>query len=58
MLEEDQTKNLRTELQKACAACPLGARARVKPEDEGSFPWYKYEGSSFTTFTGLPSETS
>jgi hypothetical protein len=50
--------NLRTERQKACAACGLGTRTLVKPEPEGSFPWYKYEGSSFTTSAGLPSETS
>ncbi|MGA9155317.1 MAG: site-specific integrase [Candidatus Sulfotelmatobacter sp.] len=36
--------NLRTEWQKACAACGLGTRTLVKPEDEDSFPWYKYEG--------------
>lgn len=28
----------------ACAACGLGRRTLVKPEDEVSFPWYKYEG--------------
>jgi integrase len=36
--------NLRTEWQKACAACGLGTRTLVKPEDEDSFPWYKYDG--------------
>jgi hypothetical protein len=36
--------NLRTEWQKACAACGMGTRTLVKPEDEGSLPWYKYEG--------------
>ena len=29
---------------KACAACGLGTRTLVKPEDEDSYPWYKYEG--------------
>jgi len=36
--------NLRTEWQKACAACGLGTRTLVKPEDEDSYQWYKYEG--------------
>jgi integrase len=36
--------NLRTEWQKACAACGLGTRTLVKPEDEDRYPWYKYEG--------------
>jgi integrase len=34
--------NLRTEWQKACAACGLGTRTLVEPED--GYPWYKYEG--------------
>jgi len=36
--------NLRTEWQKACAACGLGTRTLVEPEDEDRYPWYKYEG--------------
>lgn len=36
--------NLRVEWQKACAACGLGTRTLVKPEDEDSYQWYKYEG--------------
>jgi integrase len=28
----------------ACAACGLGTRTLVKPEDEDSYQWYKYEG--------------
>jgi integrase len=34
--------NLRTEWQKACAACGLGTRTLV--ESEEGYPWYKYEG--------------
>jgi integrase len=34
--------NLRTEWHKACAACGLGTRTLVEPED--GYPWYKYEG--------------
>jgi integrase len=37
-------KNLRMEWQKACAACGLGTRTLVEPEDEDAYPWYKYEG--------------
>jgi integrase len=36
--------NLRTEWQKACAACGLGTRTLIEPEDEGAFKWYKYTG--------------
>ena len=36
--------NLRVEWQKACAACGQGTRTLVEPEDEDSWPWYKYEG--------------
>jgi integrase len=50
MLKETEPKhgkvfsatNLRTEWQKACAACGLGTRTLVEPED--GYPWYKYEG--------------
>jgi len=34
--------NLRTEWEKACAACGLGTRTLVEPEDR--YPWYKYRG--------------
>jgi len=34
--------NLRTEWEKACAACGLGTRTRVEPED--GYTWYKYQG--------------
>lgn len=36
--------NLRVEWQKGCAACGLGTRTLVEPEDEDSYQWYKYEG--------------
>jgi integrase len=36
--------NLRVEWQKACAACGLGTRTLVKPEEEDGFQWYKYKG--------------
>ena len=36
--------NLRTEWQKACAACGLGTRTRIEPEDEDGHVWYKYTG--------------
>jgi integrase len=36
--------NLRTDWQKACAACGLGTRTRIEPEDDDSYAWYKYEG--------------
>jgi integrase len=36
--------NLRTEWQKSCAACGLGTRTLIEPEDEDAYPWYKYEG--------------
>jgi hypothetical protein len=36
--------NLRMEWQKACASCGLGTRTLVEPEDDGSYPWYKYQG--------------
>ncbi len=36
--------NLRVEWQKACAACGLGTRTLVEPEEEDGFQWYKYKG--------------
>jgi hypothetical protein len=37
--------NLRVEWQKACAACGLGTRTLVEPEEgEEGFAWYKYRG--------------
>jgi integrase len=36
--------NLRTEWQKSCAACGLGTRTRIEPEDEDGHVWYKYSG--------------
>ena len=36
--------NLRTEWEKACAACGLGKRTKVEPEDENGFVWYSYKG--------------
>ena len=36
--------NLRNEWQIACAACGLGTRTLVEPENEDSFAWYKYRG--------------
>ncbi|SPF47820.1 hypothetical protein SBA1_780008 [Candidatus Sulfotelmatobacter kueseliae] len=30
--------------QKACAACGLGTRTEIKPNNEDGFPWYKYRG--------------
>jgi hypothetical protein len=36
--------NLRVEWQKACAACGLGKRSLVEPEDEDGFRWYCYRG--------------
>jgi integrase len=35
--------NLRTEWEKACAACGLGKRTKVEPNDDGS-AWYSYKG--------------
>ncbi len=36
--------NLRTEWQKACAACGLGTRTLIEAEDEDGYKWYKYTG--------------
>jgi len=36
--------NLRNEWYLACAACGLGTRRLVKPENEDRFAWYKYRG--------------
>ncbi len=36
--------NLRTEWEKACAACGLGTRTLVEPEDDDRYPWYRYNG--------------
>ncbi len=37
--------NLRVEWQKACAACGLGTRTLIEPEEgEDGFAWYKYRG--------------
>jgi len=36
--------NLRTEWEKACAACGLGTRTKIEPDDEGGHIWYKYKG--------------
>ena len=38
--------NLRVEWQKACAACRLGKRTLIEPEDDDGYPWYKYKGLS------------
>jgi len=55
-MPEDQTRNLRTEWQKAYSACARGGT--YAGQARGRFPWYKYEGSSVTTSAGLPPETS
>jgi integrase len=36
--------NLRTEWEKACAACGLGKRTKVEPENNDGYAWYKYKG--------------
>lgn len=36
--------NLRVEFEKACAACGLGTRTKVEPENDDGYAWYKYRG--------------
>jgi integrase len=38
------SENLRTEWEKACAACGLGKRTKMEPKQEKGFVYYKYSG--------------
>lgn len=38
------SENLRTEWEKACAACGLGKRTKMEPKHEKGFVYYKYSG--------------